>query len=91
MATELLRHLVGPFFTWRLTFLDSRERQRTAKAQKTGDVFKAAWLTTHYRNERRRLAEHWTQLHKAREPLSSLGSHVPAPVAEPNYVATPVS
>jgi hypothetical protein len=87
----LLRRLVGPVFTWRLTFLDASERLRTAKAQQTGDVFRAAWLTTYYRNERRRLAEHWTQLHKARDPLLSTGSHVHAPVAEPNYVATPVS
>jgi hypothetical protein len=87
----LLRHLVGPFFTWQLTFLDSRERDRTAKAQKTGDVFRAAWLTTHYRNERRRLAEHWTHLHRVRGPLLSLGHHAPAPVGAPRRVATPVS
>jgi hypothetical protein len=70
----LLAHVAGPFFKWRLTFLDSRERHRAAKAQKTGDVFQAAWLTTHYRNERRRVAQHWTRLHKAREPLLRWGA-----------------
>ena len=30
---------------------------------------KAAWRHTHYRNERSRLADHWTYLHKARDPL----------------------
>jgi hypothetical protein len=80
----LLRHVVGPFFTWRVTFLDSRERHRTANAQKSGDVFQAAWLTTHYRNERQRVAQHWTQLHSARDPLQASGGNghqAPAPVA----------
>jgi hypothetical protein len=90
----LLRHIVDPFFKWRLTFLDACERRRTAKAQKTGDVFVAAWLPTHYRNERQRVAEHWTHLHKARDPLLSLGGnerHAPAPAADPGCRVEPVS
>jgi hypothetical protein len=81
----LLGHVVGPFFRWRLTFLDATERHRTAKAQKTGDVFQAAWLPIHYRNERHRVAEHWTHLHKARDPLlrwGGNGHHAPAPAAD---------
>lgn len=70
----LLRHVLGPFFTWRVTFLDGRERERTAHAHKTGDVFQAAWLTTHYRNERQRVAQRWTQLHSARDPLLTLSA-----------------
>jgi hypothetical protein len=67
----LLRHLVGPFFTLRLGFLDARERHRAAAAERFGDVYKAAWLSTHYRNERRRLANHWAYLHAIREPLAN--------------------
>jgi hypothetical protein len=70
----LLSHVAGPFFRWRLTFIDARERRRTAQAHETGDVFKAAWLTTHYGNERQRVALHWTQLHKARDPLLRWGA-----------------
>lgn len=70
----LLRQVAGPFFRWRLTFIDACERHRTAKAHKTGNVFKAAWLPTHYGNERRRVALHWTQLHKARDPLLRWGA-----------------
>jgi hypothetical protein len=29
------------------------------------------WLSAHYRNERRRVAEHWALLHKVRDPLAS--------------------
>lgn len=58
----LLRHLVGPFFDWRLRFLDWRERHRLAGAEKRGDVYKAAWLVAHYRNERARLSRHWSHL-----------------------------
>ena len=58
----LLRHLLGPFFAWRLAYLDGRERRRTARAHRTGDVFEAAWLPAHYRNERTRLAGHWSRL-----------------------------
>jgi hypothetical protein len=58
----LLRHLVGPFFDWRLRFLDSRERHRLARAEIVGDVYKAAWLVAHYRNERGRLSRHWSYL-----------------------------
>ncbi len=58
----LLRHLVGPFFEWRLRFLDWRERHRLARAEKAGDVYKAAWLVAHYRNERGRLYRHWSYL-----------------------------
>jgi hypothetical protein len=66
----LLRHLLGPSFTLRLRFLDAREQRRAARAQQRGDVFEAAWLSAHYRNERRRVAEHWALLHKARAPLA---------------------
>lgn len=58
----LLRRLLGPFFAWRLRFLDDTERWRTARAATSGDVFTAAWLPTHYRNERDRLAGHWERL-----------------------------
>ena len=67
----LLRHLLGPFFTLRLRFLEGRERRRAAAAERSGDVFEAAWLSAHYRNERRRLAEHWAYLHKVRDPLAN--------------------
>jgi hypothetical protein len=67
----LLRHLVGPFFTLRLGLLDARERHRAAAAERFGDVYKAAWLATHYRNERRRVAEHWAYLHAVRAPLAN--------------------
>ncbi len=63
----LLRHLLGPFFNLRLSYLDAAERRRAAMAQRSGDVFEAAWLATHYRNERRRVAEHWAILHRVRD------------------------
>jgi hypothetical protein len=69
----LLRHLLGPFFSLRLRFLDAAERRRAARAQQRGDVFEAAWLSTHYRNERRRLAQHWDYLHRLRTP-SAIGN-----------------
>ena len=62
---SLLRHLPGPFFKWRLAFLDDRERHRVARAEKSGDVYRAAWLTKHYRSERGRLARHWSHLSTA--------------------------
>jgi hypothetical protein len=65
----LLRHLLGPFFKLRLAYLDAREQHRVDRAEKTGDVYKVAWLHTHYRNERDRLARHWSYLHGARDPL----------------------
>jgi hypothetical protein len=65
----LLQYLLGPFFRVRLSYIDDRERHRVGRAEITGDVYKAAWLHTHYRNERSRLADHWTYLHKARDPL----------------------
>jgi hypothetical protein len=65
----LLRHLLGPFFALRLRFIDAREHRRGTLAQQRGDVFAAAWLSAHYRNERRRVARHWALLHKARDPL----------------------
>lgn len=58
----LLSRLLGPFFRWRLALLDHRERHRTARAHRAGDVFTAAWLPAHYRNERSRLASHWARL-----------------------------
>lgn len=48
-----------------------RARRRAALAQQRGDVFEAAWLSAHYRNERRRVAEHWALLHKARAPIDA--------------------
>jgi hypothetical protein len=63
----LLRHLLGPFFNLRLSYLDAAERRRAAMAQRSGDVFKVAWLAMHYRNERRRMAEHWAFLHEVRD------------------------
>ncbi len=65
----LLWHLLGPFFRLRLGFLDDRERHRLARAEKSGDVYKAAWLAAHYYHERRRLAIHWAHLRRARNPL----------------------
>lgn len=65
----LLWHLLRPFFTLRLGYLDDRERGRIARAEKSGDVYKAAWLATHYHRERRRLAIHWAHLRRARNPL----------------------
>jgi hypothetical protein len=62
----LLRHLLGPFFACRLALLDDRERRRTSRAQHIGDVFGAAWLPAHYRNERSRLDAHWARLHDFR-------------------------
>jgi hypothetical protein len=90
----LLSHVVGPFFKWRLMFLDACERRRTTRAQRTGDVFVAAWLPTHYRNERQRAAEHWTHLQRAGEPLHGFagnGHHAPAAAVDPSYRVEPVS
>jgi hypothetical protein len=82
----LLRWLLGPFFSTRLAFLDWRERRRTAHAQRRGDVFEAAWLPAHYRNERTRLATHWSQLHKARDPLLRWSHNGAASTSEPERV-----
>jgi hypothetical protein len=54
----LSRHVLGPLFDWRLRYLDWREHHRVARASRIGDVYKVAWLTAHYGNERRRLARH---------------------------------
>lgn len=78
----LLRHLVGPFFALRLSFLDWLERRRIARARARGDVLQSAWLPAHYRNERERLARHWSHLHGVRDPLqrrSADGAATPAP------------
>ena len=69
----LLWHLLGPFFRLRLGYLDDRERHRIARAEKSGDVYKAAWLAAHYYQERRRLAIHWAHLRRARDPLLRWG------------------
>ncbi len=50
--------LLDPFFDIRVHYLNDRERRRIAKAESTGDVYKAAWLATHYRFERERMATH---------------------------------
>jgi hypothetical protein len=65
----LLWHVLGPFFRLRLSYIDDLERRRIARAERTGDVYRAAWLATHYRSERRRLAIHWSYLRQARDPL----------------------
>ena len=62
----VLRHLLGPAFSWRLSFLDQREHRRTARAHDSGDVFGAAWLSEYYRDERRRLARRWSHLRATR-------------------------
>ncbi len=93
----LLRQVADPIFTWRLTFLDACERHRLSRAQKAGDVFEEAWLAAHYRNERHRVAEHWTQLHKGRDPLQKWGdgsgqqvdAMVPDRVASRHRTGTP--
>jgi hypothetical protein len=77
----LQRHLLGPFFARRLRFLDAAERRRAARAQQRGDVFEAAWLSAHYRNERRRLAQHWDYLHRVRMPSAIGTGSAPAPVS----------
>ena len=69
----LLWHLLGSFFRLRLSYIDDLERRRIARAERTGDVYKAAWLATHYRSERRRLAIHWSYLRQARDPLLRWG------------------
>lgn len=86
----LLWHLLRPLFKLRLTYLDDRERRRVARAEKTGDVYKAAWLATHYRNERRRLASHWWHLRRARDPLlkwSGNGASPSTPSPSPRSTA----
>jgi hypothetical protein len=65
----LLRHFVGPLFKLRLWLIDIAERHRIDRADKTGNVFKAAWLARHYRNERDRVADDWSLLQHARDPL----------------------
>lgn len=67
-----LRHLLGPYFDIRLDYLNDRERRRTEQAQRTGDVFRAAWLAGHYRNERDRLAVHWAHVAGAGEALTRM-------------------
>jgi hypothetical protein len=81
----LLRHLLGPFFTLRLRFLDGRERRRAAAAERSGDVYKAAW-PAHYRNERRRLARHWSQVHRASHLLESRAAGPPAGASRGQFV-----
>ncbi|GAS89687.1 hypothetical protein [Mycolicibacterium brisbanense] len=51
-----LQTLTGPVFALRLSWLDAREHDRIAKAERAGDVYRAAWLATHYRDERSRVA-----------------------------------
>lgn len=75
----LLRCVFGPFFVTRSALLAATERNRTARAQRTGDVFAAAWLPAHYRNERARLRRHWAWLHLARDPLSKWSGSVRVP------------
>ncbi|WP_396899965.1 hypothetical protein [Mycolicibacterium sp.] len=63
----LLSRVADPLFLLRLTLLEMRERDRISQAHKVGDVYKAAWLTTHYRNERRRVDRQRSWLHTAHE------------------------
>ncbi|ORA21990.1 hypothetical protein [Mycobacterium aquaticum] len=51
-----MQTLTGPVFALRLSWLDAREHARIAKAERSGDVYRAAWLATHYRDERSRMA-----------------------------------
>lgn len=51
-----MQTLTGPVFAARLSWLDTREHDRIAKAERAGDVYRAAWLATHYRDERSRMA-----------------------------------
>ncbi|OBC08061.1 hypothetical protein A5784_01135 [Mycobacterium sp. 852013-50091_SCH5140682] len=51
-----MQTLTGPVFALRLSWLDAREHDRIAKAERAGDVYRAAWLATHYRDERSRVA-----------------------------------
>ena len=88
----LLWHLLGPFFRLRLGYLDDRERHRIARAEKSGDVYKAAWLAAHYYHERRRLAIHWAHLRRARNPLlkwsgDGASPSAPSPPVEPEPVS----
>ena len=80
----LLWHLLGPFFRLRLGYLDDRERHRIARAEKSGDVYKAAGLAAHYYHERRRLAIHWAHLRRARNPLLKWGGDGATAVAAPS-------
>ena len=88
----LLGHLLGPFFKWRLAFLDDRERHRVARAERAGEFHKIAWLTAHYCNERARLTRHSSHLHGARDPLlrwSGKGTSpgAPTPLVVPSSAA----
>jgi hypothetical protein len=71
-----LQTVAGPVFALRLTWLGARERDRIARADRVGDVYKAAWLATHYRDERHRIAGQLAWLHarrnvRSRRPLHS--------------------
>lgn len=59
-----LRHVLGPVFTERLKLLDDVEHLRVRRAEKAGDVFKAAWLRAYYRAERTRVLAQWQMIHQ---------------------------
>lgn len=69
-----LRRVVGPIFDERLKLIDDREHLRVRHAERSGDIFKAAWLRAHYRAERTRVLAQWQAIHQrnrvSRHPTS---------------------
>lgn len=61
-----VRHVFGPVFTERLRLIDDVEWVRVQRAERAGDVFKAAWLRAHYRAERTRVLRQWQLIHQRR-------------------------
>lgn len=70
-----LQTLTGPVFALRLSWLDAREHDRIAKAERVGDVYRAAWLATHYRDERSRMASQLSWLRAQRNVRSHWPLH----------------
>jgi hypothetical protein len=69
-----MQHLLVPLFTLRLQAVEAVQHGRIGRAEKAGDVYKAAWLDRHYRNERRRLAQQLSWLHAGAESVRSRSS-----------------
>ncbi|WP_018601767.1 hypothetical protein [Mycobacterium sp. 155] len=63
---QVLQTVTGPVFAMRLSWLAAREHDRIARAEQAGDVYRAAWLAMHYRNERDRVAGQLSWLHARR-------------------------
>jgi hypothetical protein len=72
---RVLETVAGPVFAVRLSWLAARERDRIAKAERVGDVYRAAWLATHYCSERNRLAGQLAWLHAQRNVRSRWPLH----------------